>query len=339
MVRLNRTMVSLVSLPEEGDPDFETISGDNAGDVWVAAHHLYLIRDGVAHRAIYPGLGQVSVRNVFRGHDGTLWIGTDGGGVYNIRGNAVRHYTAPAELTNNFIRGFLESRDGHMWIATDGGVSRIGKEGAKGFTPANGLVYSSTRSLLEDGRGNIWIGTDRGLNCWTGGSFQQNEATRALADEKIWSMLQDRNGVLWFGTRDHGLFRYRDGAVHQFTVAQGLPSNSLYQILQDRRGTFWLTSPNLIASVDEAELSGPFPSGDQPVSVKVYSMPFGGDGAQLYGGRQPSGYVAPDGSVWFPTSRGAAHVTTAKLEEAAPPRAVLDEVVEDGRSVAPDEGL
>jgi len=162
LVRLNRTMVSLVPLPEEGDPDFETISGDDAGDLWVAAHHLYLIRDHTAHRLVYPGIGTVPVRNVYRAHDGSLWIGTDGGGAYNIRGAEIRHYTAPAELTNNFIRGFLESHDGHMWIATDGGVSRIGRDGVAGFTVENGLAYMSTRSLLEDRSGNIWIGTDRG---------------------------------------------------------------------------------------------------------------------------------------------------------------------------------
>ncbi len=339
LVRLNKTMVSLVSLPEGGDPDFETISGNDAGDVWVAAHSLYLIHDGKARRVVYPGLGTVRIRNVYRARDTTLWIGTDGGGVYNIRRDTIRHYTAPEELTNNFIRGFLESRDGHMWIATDGGVSRIGRDGAAQFTVPNGLAYSSTRSLLEDRAGSIWIGTDRGLNCWANGSFHQNNATRALAEEKIWSILEDHHGTLWFGSRDHGLFRYRDGAMQQFTVAQGLPSNSLYQILQDRRGTMWLTSPNLIASVAENEIDGPYPSGDRPLSVRVYSMPFGGDGAQLYGGRQPSGYLAPDDSVWFPTTRGAAHIEAVKLSTAGAPRALLDDVVEDGRSVPPEDEL
>ena len=339
LVRLNKTVVSLVPLPEGGDPDFETISGDDLGDVWVAAQSLYLIRDGQAHRVTYPGLGPVAIRNVYRGRDGTLWIGTDGSGVYSLRQGEVRHYTAPAELTNNFIRGFLESRDGHIWIATDGGVSRIGRDGASKFTVENGLAYSSTRSLLEDSGGSIWIGTDRGLNCWTNGGFQQNDATRALAEEKVWSILQDRKGTLWFGTRDHGLFRYREGAVQHFTVAQGLPSNSVYQILQDQRGAFWLTGPNLIASAQEPEMDGPYLTPDRPMSVEVYSMPFGGDGAQLYGGRQPSGYLAPDDSVWFPTTRGAAHVEAAKQTPAPAPRAVLDEVVEDGSSVAPQERL
>lgn len=31
------------------------------------------------------------------------------------------HLSASGELTNNFIRGFLQTRDGAVWIATDEG--------------------------------------------------------------------------------------------------------------------------------------------------------------------------------------------------------------------------
>ena len=333
LVRLNKTPVSLVPLPEGSDPDYETISGDNNGDVWVAAQSLYLIRDGVARRSTYPGVTNLTVRNIYRARDGALWIGTDGGGVYCIRDGKIKHYSAPGDLTNNFIRGFLESHNGDMWIATDEGVVRLGSSGSVKLTEANGLAYFSTRSLFEDHSGAIWIGTDRGLSCWRGKGFEQNTATRALAQEKVWSILQDEGGTLWFGTRDHGLFRYRDGFMQQFTTAQGLPTNSVYQVLQDRRGAFWLTGPNTIASVQGKEMEGNYPPADQPLSVTVYSMPFGADGAQLYGGRQPAGYLAPDDSVWFPTSRGAAHVADVEQTLRPGPRAFIDELVEDGRTV------
>jgi ligand-binding sensor domain-containing protein/signal transduction histidine kinase len=339
LVRLNKTPVSLVPLPEGGDPDYETISGDNNGDVWVAAQSLYVIRDGIARRVAYAGVANVTVRNVYRARDGALWIGTDGGGVYSIRDGKTTHYSAPGELTNNFIRGFLESRNGDMWIATDEGVVRLGGGGSLKLTEANGLAYFSTRSLFEDHSGAIWIGTDRGLSCWRAKGFEQNAATHALAQEKVWSILEDERGTLWFGTRDHGLFRYRDGSMQQFTTAQGLPTNSVYQILQDRRGTFWLTGPNTIASIQGVEMEGSYPLADQPLSVTVYSMPFGADGAQLYGGRQPSGYLAPDDSVWFPTNRGAAHVAGAEQTPRPGPRAFIDELVEDGRTLQIEDKL
>lgn len=125
--------------------------------------------------------------------------------------------------------------------------------------------------------------------------------------------------------------------MQQFTTVQGLRSNSVYQLLQDRMGRFWLTGPNAIASVPEAEMERE-PGAEHPLSVQTYSMPFGADGAQMYGGRQPAVFLAPDDSVWFPTSRGAAHLATLETVAEPAPRAALDEVVEDGRSVIPEAG-
>ena len=339
LVRLNKTPVRVISLPEGGDPDFETISGDDKGNIWTVAQSLYLIHNDVARRVTYGGLNNIKVRNVFRAHDGALWIGTDGSGAYRIEGDRIRHYTAPSELTNNFIRSFLESSDGAIWIATDEGVSRISPVESKKFTEANGLVFYSIRSLLQDRDGVIWIGTDHGLSRWNNGQFEQDAATRTLAQDKVWSILQDRQGSLWFGTRDHGLFRYRPthatkDVLQQFTSAQGLPSNSIYQLLQDRTGRFWLTGPNMIASVAESEMERD-PSTERPLSVQTYSMPFGAVGAQMYGGRQPAGYLAPDDSVWFPTSRGAAHLTNVLFTPEPAPRASVVEVLQDGQSFTP----
>lgn len=334
LVRLNRTPVNVITLPEGGDPDFETISGDDRGNIWVAAQRLYRIHNGVAAPVVYGNLRNVSVRNVYRTRDGALWIGTDGSGAYRIENNVVTHYTAPAQLTNNFIRGFMESRDGTMWIATDEGLSRIGDDGARKLTEADGLAFFSTRSLLEAHNGSLWIGTDHGLSHWKDEKFQQDSVTRELAQEKIWSILEDRQGALWFGTRDHGLYRWHDGKLRQFTALEGLPSNAIYQILQDRTGTFWLTGPNTIASLSEAEMEQDDPSPERPLSVEVYSMPFGADDAQLYGGRQPSGYLAPDDSVWFPTSHGVAHIPGVEHERQPAPRVSLETVIEDGRTIA-----
>ena len=335
MVRLSRTPVSVVPLPHGGDPDFETISGDARGNIWVAAQQLFTIKDGEAQKATLPGLPPLSIRNVFRERDGALWIGTDGSGAYRTDARGVRHLSAPGELTNNFIRAFLQAKDGAVWIATDEGVSRWSGGDAQKYTEGNGLVYFSTRSLLEDRDGGIWIGTDRGVSLWRGGAFQQNAATVSLAHDKVWSMLKDREGTLWFATRDSGLFRFRDGHVDHYTTTQGLPSNSLYALLQDREGTFWVTGPDMIASLPEEAMDAPFTAAQMLPNVKVYTMPFGADDAQMYGGRQPAGFVGPDDTLWFPTTSGAASIRPGQsLPPYRAPRAVIREIREDGRAIA-----
>lgn len=338
LLRLSSTPVTIVPLPDPRDSDFETISGDSSGKIYVAARDLFTIVGGVAARANL-GLPDVTVRNIFTAKDGTLWVGTDGTGVYQIHNGQVTHDSAPAQLTNNFIRAFLESRRKEIWIATDEGLSVLTARGATKFTEASGLAYFSTRCLVEDREGIIWVGTDRGLSAIKDGAFLQNDTTRALAHEKVWSILEDRQGALWFGTRDHGLFRLRDGSLQQLTIDQGLPSNSIYQLLQGADGTFWITGPNVIASAVERDMDGPWDRSKQ-LSVTVYGLPYGAEGAQLYGGREPAGYIAPDGSVWFPTNRGVAHVVPQNTAISGPsPRVVLETVEEDGSVLPPTDGI
>ena len=339
LVRLSKTPVRVVALPEGSDADFETISGDGGGRLWAVASQVYRVTDGVAHPYRFRELPNIKVRNVFRDREGSLWVGTDGSGAYRLRANGVMHFSAPADLTNNFIRAFLETRHGDIWVATDEGVNRITPGGVLKLGMRDGLVYFSTRSLLEDSEGGIWIGTDQGLSHWRNNQFVHDGVTEALQHEKVWSICQDTKGTLWFGTRDHGIFLARGGAVTQLTTVDGLVSNSIYQILQDQHQRFWLSGPDSISSLDEEQLyrSGADRAGH--LSVSTYAMPYGAEDAQMYGGRQPSGYLDPNGGVWFPSSKGAVHVVATEHSTPPPPRLAIEKVTLDGREISVRENI
>jgi ligand-binding sensor domain-containing protein/signal transduction histidine kinase len=333
LVRLSRTPVRVVPLPGGSDPDFETISWDSQGTIWAISSRVYAIHNDRATSHVFAAIANIPVRNVFRDRQGTLWIGTDGSGAYHLTANGPVHYSAPQRLVNNFVRAFLQSRDGSVWIATDEGVSRINAGKVSNLRVRDGLAYFSTRALMEDHDGNLWIGTDQGLSCWSNGQFIGNAATRALSQEKIWTILQDSSGVIWFGTRDHGLFRYRDGQVTQFTAAQGLASNSVYQLLEDRHGQLWMSGPNTISSIPLAALDTAAPANELHLAVTSYDMPYDADGAQMYGGRQPSGCVDRDGGVWFPSSKGAVYIFPEPAPQSPTPKLLLTGVAVDGREM------
>jgi signal transduction histidine kinase len=216
-------------------------------------------------------------------------------------------------------------------VATDEGVSRISAQGIQKYGMKDGLVYFSTRSLLEDGAGDIWIGTDQGLSHWHRNAFLHDAATEALQHEKVWAICEDATGTLWFGTRDHGLFRYQDGRMDQFTTLQGLVSNSIYQIVEDPQRRLWLSGPNTISSLDEQELHQDSTVAKEHLSASVYAMPYGAEDAQMYGGRQPSGYLDPNGGVWFPSSKGPVQVVLDSHSALAPPRLVIESITMDGQ--------
>lgn len=332
LVRLEPTSMQVVPLPNGTEADYGTISEANDGTSWMAVQNLFRVSAHAAERVALHGFPSSGLRNVFTARDGSLWVGTDGQGAFHrdVSGR-VTHLLAPRELTNNFIRVFLEAADKSMWIGTDQGITVVAPQGEIAqYTVANGLSQFSIRDLVQDREGDIWIGTDKGLTHWQKNRFVQDQVTSALSQEKVWSILQDRQGTLWFGTRDHGLYRYRDGAIERYTVAQGLPSNSIYKVLQDHDGAFWLSGPDSIFSLPERALDGPYPA-LEPLAALPYQMPYEADGAQVYGGRQPAGYVASDNTVWFPTSRGAAHVLSAMRQAVSAPLVRIAGITQDGR--------
>jgi ligand-binding sensor domain-containing protein/signal transduction histidine kinase len=333
MLRLSKTPIQAVALPDAGDYDAETVYQDHNGDLWIAAANLFRFHDGKATEIRFPGISEVRVRNVFRDNEGTLWIGTEGRGVFRESGTKLVHYMSKDGLVNNFVRAFLQGRDGSVWIATDEGVSRWRGGGFTNYQERDGLCYFSTRSLWEDHNGDVWIGTDRGVSHLHAGSFVQDAVTEALKNEKIWAIREDSDGGLWFGTRTGGLYRWRFGKLAHYTTAQGLASNSIYEMLEDRRGNFWISGPNGISAISRRELDIIADDPTHPLSLTLYGISDGLETTQMYGAEKPGGVVTSQGEVWFASNKGPVRVIPDQTQPSAPAPAVIDQVVADGIEV------
>lgn len=330
MVRLIKTPVRTVPLPDASDSDAETIYRDTNGDLWVAAVNLFRVHNGKASAYAFPGISGVRVRNVFRDRDGALWVGTEGKGVFRQTARRLVHYSTQEGLVNNFVRAFLQGRNGSVWIATDEGVSRWHDQQIRNYRVSDGLAYFSTRSLLEDRHGDIWIGTDQGLSRLHGDSFQHDGATDALQNEKIWAMHEDSDGGLWFGTRTGGLYRWRSGTMTHYTTAQGLASNGIYELLEDGNNNLWISGPNGISAVSRKELDEIADHPSRPVALSLYGVSDGLETIQMCGGEKPAGVLTNQGEVWFPSSKGPVRVSIGSPMPSKTAPVVIDQVIADG---------
>jgi signal transduction histidine kinase/ligand-binding sensor domain-containing protein len=339
MMRLTRTPVRIVPLPESVDSDFGTLYADRDNMLWVVSTHVFQVRNGVARPWAHPELPRLHARNVFRDRSGALWIGTDGDGLIRIADGKVLRLTARDGLVNNFIRATMQSRDGSLWFGTDEGVSHWNGHGFVNYQMHDGLAYFSTRALAEDRNGDIWIGTDRGLSHLRAGVFAHDAATAALAEEKVWSIHEDADGGLWFGTRSSGMYRWKAGRLTHFTTAQGLASNSIYQILEDRKGGMWVSGPNGISLLRRQELDEAATDPSKHLSLTLYGVSDEVETTQIYGGRQPSGYIDGEDGVWFPSNKGPIHITHDAAPPLPPPPVAIDDVAIDGRSVDPAQPI
>ena len=337
MLRLSRSAMNILPLPQPNDADFGTVYQDHDGSLWIGSTHLFHLRDGTVTPETLPGLSSAHVRNVFRDRSGTLWVGTDGDGVYRLSAGSPVHLTTGEGLSNNFVRAFAQDRDGSMWVANDEGINHLISSGDRvrvvSYGVKDGLAYFSTRALLEDRHGDLWIGTDSGLSHLQNGSFVQDVATSALAQAKIWSVHEDPDGGLWFGTRNNGLFRYRDGKLAHFTTKEGLASNAIYQILEDASGHLWVSGPPGVARLNRAELDAQADSPSHPLAIAFYPVADLGGAVEIYGGTQPSGCIGQDGSVWFPSNRGPIHITPGGRSGLPAPPLHLESVLADGSSL------
>ncbi len=338
MLRLSESSVTTIPLPGAADSDFGTVYQDTNGDLWMASSRLFRIRKGVARPYDFPQIGGARVRNVFRDREGGFWIGTDGAGAFRIDGRKVDHYATGNGLVSDYIRAFLESRDGSIWMATDGGVSQLLHGAITNYTMANGLSYSSDRCLLEDDTGDIWVGSDQGLSHLHAGRFVHDGATQPLKDEMVWSIHQDSDGGLWFGTRADGLYRWKSGAMTHYTRAQGLASDSIFQILEDRENRFWMSGPAGVSMVLRRDLDRAAADPSHRPAVKLFGISHGAEMTEIYGGRQPAGVVAAEG-VWFPSGKGAVHLSALRGHTEAPPPVVIGKVLVDGLERPPGQSL
>jgi ligand-binding sensor domain-containing protein/signal transduction histidine kinase len=336
MVRMSKTPVRTVTLPDAADSDAETVYQDRNGDLWVAAVNLFRYHNGQVMPYKFPGISGVRIRNVFRDREGALWIGTEGRGAYRQIGSQLVHYSTKEGLVNNFVRGFVQGRDGSVWIATDEGVSRWRPQGIANFQMHDGLCYFSTRSMLEDRNGDIWIGTDRGVSRLHGDHFESDGATEALKNEKVWAIHEDSDGGLWFGTRTGGLYRWRSEKLTHYTATQGLASNGIYELLEDRKNNLWMSGPNGISAINRHELDAIADDHSRRAALTLYGVSDGLETIQMCGGEKPAGVLTTQGEVWFPSSRGPVRVSVDQPKPSNPAPVVIDEVVADGRQVSPN---
>ena len=122
--------------------------------------------------------------SIIQDHEGTIWIGTKGNGLFAARpqGKPLTYhlvqYSADANdvysLSGNEIYSLHEDRQQRIWIATfEGGINYLergtDKEADRFINYRNRLKNYPisqcyrTRFITSDTKGNIWIGSATGL--------------------------------------------------------------------------------------------------------------------------------------------------------------------------------
>lgn len=181
-----------------------------------------------------------SVYAVIESHDGKVWVGTNGGGIYTLNqatGALINHSFNAANgtidsLNNNYIRALHEDLDGNIWVGTFAGGINIYNPNTNKFShldkATSGLGSDIVFSIIEDKKHQIWVGTmGGGLNLYNPKTKKFTSITEkdGLSDNIINSIVEDAKGNLWLSS-NNGISRFnpKTKAVRNFNAYNGLQS-------------------------------------------------------------------------------------------------------------------
>lgn len=197
--------------------------------------------------------------SVFRAPDGTIWIGTNRGTLYQYdpTTKSYREMVLPVRVRINTL---LKLSDDRLLVGTFGsGLLVFDTENLKVIEQISRSRRGSTLSsnfitcIYRDKTGVLWIGSEAGgliryspyrnrFSLYKSDPRNPN----SLSDQMIRSIVTDKEGKLWVATQSGGLNVYdpQTDTWRHFRQARedkrSLPSDSVFALLADSKGNIWV---------------------------------------------------------------------------------------------------
>ncbi|MGN6400797.1 MAG: two-component regulator propeller domain-containing protein [Flavisolibacter sp.] len=160
-----------------------SICKDHLGDLWIGTVQKGIWRYNRSTRTFtkFPfiqnkagianpngALDDALVTCIFEDKEGTIWVGTNNGGLNRFnRDKGI--FTSYVGRATGFdcVTNINEDSKGRLWASTFfGGLFELNKnrDSVKRFSEENGLLYDGIWAAKEDDNGNIWAATPRGIS-------------------------------------------------------------------------------------------------------------------------------------------------------------------------------
>lgn len=201
---------------------------ENQNTIWAGSSNrgLYKIQNGIVEAIADSVLKDISVLDVLKDKNGTVWVATEGYGIIKITPESVSEITTYEGLASNIVNKLSLLSTGEIAAGTNNGLNFI--RGDKNvITTFSDLEGIRINTLETDHDGTLWIGAETGLGRISKDKnyYEFTDQTKHLPFSRINDLTIDKEGNLWISTGRNGLIRLRETPITPFTTAQGLSSD------------------------------------------------------------------------------------------------------------------
>ena len=147
----------------------EKLAVDAAGSVWLASgNQLFKFQDNVWEPiplAIADKPLEDAIMALATAEDSSVWIGTSGSGLAQIKDGEVTWYREEEGLPSADIQAISPSSNGSVWVGTNGGgVAKLQQDQWQVLNVVDGLASDYVSTILEDNDGVMWFGAVAGIS-------------------------------------------------------------------------------------------------------------------------------------------------------------------------------
>lgn len=203
-----------------------------------------------AHSSDPNSLPSNRIRGLAQAADGSIWVGSEGGGLRRIDARTLQMST-PGNVFSQHVLSIRNSGN-HLFLGLFHNGLDVLQVQPDGKTSASRHSLSDlpewTRSVyatLLDSHGNEWVAVDHGLLCRRS---DQEEYTPVKALEGNWcfDIIEATDGSIWIGTRGSVVHYNTTTGVFSTYKAEdgrsGLRSSTINALKEDSHGRLWVAS-------------------------------------------------------------------------------------------------
>ncbi len=214
------------------------------------------------------------------------------------------------KLTIDKVEIVCSDPDGGIWFLTQGGGAVYRSTNGEWINyreGSSGLKNNFIKSFAAGNNGVTYFGFNNGVSEFLkdGKWKSYNSINSELKSDEIIAIAVDNNNGIWYSSRWQGVsYKLNDSWKHYSAYASGLPSNDVTVISVDGSNSVWFG------------LRDNFYANQHGGAAYLKS-----DGTWLHYKKNNSGLpsdvvndilIADDGSVWFATNNGLAHLSDNK---------------------------